>query len=47
VPLFRGKKNVSRNIRQLHRDNAGRKKKRPNKQIIAIALAVSRRRKKR
>jgi hypothetical protein len=45
MPLFRGKKNVGRNIRELTRANKGRKNPRPRKQIIAIALSASRRKK--
>lgn len=47
MPLKRGKRNVSANIRELRRANKGRKRKRSRKQIIAIALAAGRRRKKR
>jgi hypothetical protein len=46
MPLLRGSKNVSRNIRELSHANKGRKKPRSRKQIIAIAFAASRRRKK-
>ena len=35
--------NVSENIRELHKANKGRAKKRPRKQIIAIALEEARR----
>lgn len=47
MPLFRGKRNVSRNIRELYRANKTRSKPRGRKQIIAIALSASRRRKRR
>jgi hypothetical protein len=46
MPLFRGKKNVGRNIRELTRANKGRRKPRSRKQIIAISLSASRRRKR-
>ncbi len=37
MPLYRGKKNVGRNIRTLTREG------RPRRQAIAIALSVARR----
>lgn len=53
MPLLKGKKNISKNIRELYKDNkkkgkarGAKGKLRSRKQIIAIALSASRKRKK-
>jgi len=43
MPLFKGKKNVSRNIRELYEANKRKPKgkKRSRKQMIAIAMSAA------
>ena len=41
MPLFKGKKNVGRNIEELYIANKSKKKKRSRKQIIAIAMSAA------
>lgn len=41
MPLFKGKKNVGRNIKELTAANKSKKKKRSRKQIIAIAMSAA------